>query len=229
MTHQDAVEQLAVERYLLGELTGAPRGQFEDHLFDCALCAEDLQQGVTFLVAARSELKHAPRPAVVAPRKVPSPLSWGPPAPLPLLPRLPPASPSSSTSPPSCCPAHARSWPSPRSPPCSPRSRSPTPAPAGRRSSRPSTRRATASTCSPSMSRLPPTPPPSAARSWMPPARSSGTSTSRHGRHRDAVTIQVPVMTAQQGVNELHVQGISAQGVANGALTTYKYNLIHSK
>ena len=57
MTHLDAVEQMLVERSLLGELTGDARNQFEDHLFDCQECAADLKQGVLFLDAARQELK----------------------------------------------------------------------------------------------------------------------------------------------------------------------------
>jgi hypothetical protein len=57
MTHQDANEEMAVERYLLGELTGESRDRFEEHLFDCAECAADLKQGVVFLEASRAELK----------------------------------------------------------------------------------------------------------------------------------------------------------------------------
>jgi anti-sigma factor RsiW len=57
MTHQEAVEQMAVEHYLLGELSGAPRDQFEEHLFDCQLCAADLKEGVLFIEGAKLELK----------------------------------------------------------------------------------------------------------------------------------------------------------------------------
>jgi hypothetical protein len=57
MTHQNAVEEMAVERYLLGELTGAARDRFEEHLFDCVECAADLKHGVLFLEGARNELK----------------------------------------------------------------------------------------------------------------------------------------------------------------------------
>jgi hypothetical protein len=57
MNHKDANEEMAVERYLLGELTGASRDRFEEHLFDCAECTADLKQGVLFLEASRAELK----------------------------------------------------------------------------------------------------------------------------------------------------------------------------
>jgi anti-sigma factor RsiW len=35
MKHEEAVQQLAIERYLLDELTPELREQFEEHLFDC--------------------------------------------------------------------------------------------------------------------------------------------------------------------------------------------------
>ncbi|NYF78049.1 anti-sigma factor family protein [Granulicella arctica] len=57
MTHQDVVEQMAVERYLLGELAGESREHFEEHLFGCQECAADLKDGVLFLNAAQQELQ----------------------------------------------------------------------------------------------------------------------------------------------------------------------------
>ena len=60
MNHQDALRELLAERYLLGELTGEPRESFEEHLFDCPLCAADVKAGVTFLQAARVQLSAAP-------------------------------------------------------------------------------------------------------------------------------------------------------------------------
>ena len=88
MTHTNAVEQMMVERYLLGELTGSERDQFEDHLFDCLDCAADVKQGVLFLDTARHELRSSQRAADgIAPatpsasvpepvRRRPSPLAW---------------------------------------------------------------------------------------------------------------------------------------------------------
>jgi hypothetical protein len=56
MNHQEALREMSAERYLLGELTGEPRELFEEHLFDCPLCAADVTSGVTFLEGARAEL-----------------------------------------------------------------------------------------------------------------------------------------------------------------------------
>jgi hypothetical protein len=60
MNHQDALQEMAVERYLLGELSGASLESFEEHLFECMECAADVKAGATFLDAARTEL-NAPR------------------------------------------------------------------------------------------------------------------------------------------------------------------------
>jgi Putative zinc-finger len=71
MNHQDALQEMAVERYLLGELSGEALDRFEEHLFDCPLCVTDLRAGTTFINAARSEL----RAALVTPEKE-SPFGW---------------------------------------------------------------------------------------------------------------------------------------------------------
>jgi hypothetical protein len=57
MNHQDALQEMAVERYLLGELSGEALERFEEHLFDCPLCVTDLRSGSTFINAARGELR----------------------------------------------------------------------------------------------------------------------------------------------------------------------------
>lgn len=56
MNHEDAIREMAVEKYILGELTGDSRNVFEEHLFDCQLCAADLQSGITLLEGTRREL-----------------------------------------------------------------------------------------------------------------------------------------------------------------------------
>jgi hypothetical protein len=78
MTHQDSLEQMAVERYLLGELTGDARDQFEEHLFDCQECASDLKDGLVFIDAAKVELKtqRAPESTAVLTLRRPSRLTW---------------------------------------------------------------------------------------------------------------------------------------------------------
>jgi Putative zinc-finger len=73
MNHQDALKEMAVERYLLGELSGASLESFEEHLFECPECAEDVRAGVTFIDAARTELG-APRRASVP--QVKTPRGW---------------------------------------------------------------------------------------------------------------------------------------------------------
>jgi hypothetical protein len=76
MNHQDALQEMAVERYLLGELSGAALDRFEEHLFECPQCATDVRAGATFIDAARDEFKVSAR--VSAPEKERSPtwLSW---------------------------------------------------------------------------------------------------------------------------------------------------------
>jgi hypothetical protein len=65
MNHEDAIQEMAVERYLLGELSGAPLEAFEEHLFGCSECAEDVKTGFAFIDGARAELS--------APRRVEAP------------------------------------------------------------------------------------------------------------------------------------------------------------
>jgi anti-sigma factor RsiW len=56
MKHEEAVQQLAIERYLLDELTPELREQFEEHLFDCQECSLDLRAGAAFVEEARIQL-----------------------------------------------------------------------------------------------------------------------------------------------------------------------------
>jgi hypothetical protein len=53
MNHNEAIREQAVERYLLGELPEDARARFEEHFFDCALCAADLKDGTLFVDALR--------------------------------------------------------------------------------------------------------------------------------------------------------------------------------
>jgi hypothetical protein len=63
MTHEDALQEMAVEKYLLGELSGASLESFEEHLFECSECAADVKSGMTFIDAARLELPTSARVA----------------------------------------------------------------------------------------------------------------------------------------------------------------------
>jgi hypothetical protein len=61
MDHSEAVNQMAAEKYLLGELPPDVRDAFEEHLFDCPECAFDIRTGMAFLDQAKAQL-----PALVA-------------------------------------------------------------------------------------------------------------------------------------------------------------------
>lgn len=61
MTHSEAVQEMAAERYLLDELTPDARDAFEEHMFDCQECALDVRSGSMFVEEAKAQL-----PAVVA-------------------------------------------------------------------------------------------------------------------------------------------------------------------
>ena len=73
MNHQEALQEMAVERYLLGELSGASLDNFEEHLFECSECAMEVKIGGTFIDSVRTEVS-VPR-RVAAPR-VESARSW---------------------------------------------------------------------------------------------------------------------------------------------------------
>ena len=60
MNHTEAVEQLAVERYLLDELAPDARKAFEEHIFDCQECALDLRAGALFVEEAKAQLPSMP-------------------------------------------------------------------------------------------------------------------------------------------------------------------------
>jgi len=54
MDHAEAARKLAVEQYLLGELSGPEREEFEEHFFDCPECVEALEMGAGFMQNARA-------------------------------------------------------------------------------------------------------------------------------------------------------------------------------
>jgi hypothetical protein len=56
MNHNEAVQQMAAERYLLDELTGGVRDEFEEHLFDCPKCAFEVRAGTAFVDEAKLQL-----------------------------------------------------------------------------------------------------------------------------------------------------------------------------
>ena len=54
MTHQEAVETLATERYLLEDMSGVDRDAFEEHFFSCHLCADDLRVAAAMMKGAKA-------------------------------------------------------------------------------------------------------------------------------------------------------------------------------
>lgn len=56
----------AAEKYVLGELTGQERDQFEEHYFDCADCALDVQTAAAFVAASKEIFLEKPENEVVA-------------------------------------------------------------------------------------------------------------------------------------------------------------------
>src|SRR5581483_3945860 len=60
MEHRDAVESLATERYLLGEMNEAERAEFEAHFFSCPDCADDVRAGALMRDGVRQGLLGAP-------------------------------------------------------------------------------------------------------------------------------------------------------------------------
>jgi hypothetical protein len=57
MDHDLAIKNNVAERYLLGELNEAEMEEYEEHFFDCAVCAEEVKVGSEFIDHAREVFK----------------------------------------------------------------------------------------------------------------------------------------------------------------------------
>jgi hypothetical protein len=69
MEHDQAVHNLAVECYLLGQMSAEERDAFETHYFECAVCADDLRAASQFVEEARdifASERVRPSPARIA-------------------------------------------------------------------------------------------------------------------------------------------------------------------
>jgi hypothetical protein len=66
MTHTEAVNSLASERYLLDEMTEPERDDFESHYFECDDCAEDVKIGSLMRDGAKAGLVAGPQVARIA-------------------------------------------------------------------------------------------------------------------------------------------------------------------
>ena len=64
MEHSEAIRTKAAEQYLLGELTGALREEYEEHFFTCPECALEVRAGAAFIEntreAGRIEISSVP-------------------------------------------------------------------------------------------------------------------------------------------------------------------------
>jgi hypothetical protein len=72
MAHDQAVQSLAVESYLLGEMPSPEREAFEEHYFECAICAEDVRSALQFIEDAKEVWAEDER--LAAPRRTPAAL-----------------------------------------------------------------------------------------------------------------------------------------------------------
>jgi hypothetical protein len=74
MDHRRAIETLALERYLLGEMADQERDAFEEHFFSCAECAEDARTAGTMRDAVASGMAgSAQQPAAGRVLQMPAP------------------------------------------------------------------------------------------------------------------------------------------------------------
>lgn len=54
MTHQEAIDTLAPDRYLLDEMSDVERDAFEEHFFSCTDCAEELRAADAMVAGAKA-------------------------------------------------------------------------------------------------------------------------------------------------------------------------------
>lgn len=67
MDHETAVQILAVESYLLGEMTPGEREDFESHYFECQECAQDIRDAMQVMDGAKQLPASPPQAAFAKP------------------------------------------------------------------------------------------------------------------------------------------------------------------
>ena len=77
MDHSEVVRQKLTERYLLNELEGEQRDQFEEHFFDCPECALDIRAGSEFVESSKVILAEPAEQAAPAGRASREPVRSG--------------------------------------------------------------------------------------------------------------------------------------------------------
>jgi hypothetical protein len=65
INHDDAVKDLMAERYLLGELNTTERDAYEQHLFSCDACFEQVKAGTEFVTHLRHIGTEAPQASLL--------------------------------------------------------------------------------------------------------------------------------------------------------------------
>jgi len=75
MDHNQAIQLQAAVKYVLGELSQVQREEYEEHYFDCAECAVDLQALATFADTTREVLRQE-KANVLAAEPVPARGGW---------------------------------------------------------------------------------------------------------------------------------------------------------
>jgi hypothetical protein len=68
MDHNEVVRQKLTEKYLLEELDGEARDQFEEHFFECSECAVDVRAGSEFVTQSKIVFADNSEPAQAAVR-----------------------------------------------------------------------------------------------------------------------------------------------------------------
>jgi len=77
MNHEQAVQQSATERYLMGELSPELRDEFEDHFFECSECAHDVRSASLFVEGSKRVLGERVELAAAAVREpAATPAGW---------------------------------------------------------------------------------------------------------------------------------------------------------
>ena len=70
MEHTDAIRDFLAEKYLLGELTPEVREQFEEHIFECQECSDDVRAGASLIEHLKGVLStQASTPLAVSAKK----------------------------------------------------------------------------------------------------------------------------------------------------------------
>jgi len=69
MDHNEAVREMLAEKYLLNELSPESREAFEEHLFGCNDCAQDVKAGALLISGLKTELAEVPAQLALPARK----------------------------------------------------------------------------------------------------------------------------------------------------------------